>query len=725
MGRINLIIFIVLLFLSHNSWAIPMLKKRAAPESPTVLKADVIDADEMTHNLIARGNVEANKGDATLYADQITYDKGDKKGEGMLRAIGNVRIKNVEMGNVKATSADIKDDFSAGKFFNSKMVFLDGSYLSSPEIERKTPQVTVLRKSTFSICPNPAIEKDNDLAGKKWDMLSIKSTRTTIDRENQNFKINNGIIRLYNFPILYTPYLKSAFPSKKRESGFLSASYKKSTNLGTGIITPYYFNIAPNMDVTTTPYVTITGGQFLVDNALRHITSYGEYKLAFEAANNSIKNSNDRAVVNRTKDPYRWSIIGAGAFDFTKNTGLDFDIYSFSDRNYGRDYHRVYKPYNLSKVNLDYIKGRDYYAIKAIRIQELENYQQASEAPLIFPSFDSHIETAPAFFKEKFSLTSNVTAIRRLDGLQYRRATLIPEVNVPFNIKGNLFNFGAKLQNDFYSLDNNGRALQQQNNFKSMEYNYKPEISFTWKLPLIKKNKSSSIVLEPIVSLVSSSYRKNYSFFPNEDGSSNELTVSNLFINDRIAGYDRNESGQRANYGVRSSLFNKYGEFGLTVGQSYYKTNHQQDVVIRGIGAASKSNLVGQAMYKAQEYFSIIYNFQLSESNYNNEINEVITTLAFEDFTLSSNYLLIQKNQYNPLKKEQLTLSFKGKVIKGWDIDFQMVKNLIENRIVQRSIILSRDGCCTIFSIAATENNQLSLVKQQRSFSFNLTFKNL
>jgi hypothetical protein len=53
------------------------------------------------------------------------------------------------------------------------MIFLDGSYLTSPEIDRKDPLTTVLDHPIFSICPNPEISANNALAGEKRDFFSF------------------------------------------------------------------------------------------------------------------------------------------------------------------------------------------------------------------------------------------------------------------------------------------------------------------------------------------------------------------------------------------------------------------------------------------------------------------------------------------------------------------------------------------------------------------------
>jgi LPS-assembly protein len=713
--------FFAVSFVAQNSWAIPSIKKNKDNSTQAVLKADEIDGDQKTKTLTAIGNVEVTKGTSAIYADKVTYNKNG----GMIRAFGHVKIKDLEVGNIRASNLEIKDDFSSGKFYDSKMIFTDGSYLESPEINRQTPFVTVLQNPIFSICPNPEIAADNELAGKERDFASIKSTITTIDREQQVIKSKGGILRFYNVPVLYTPYLRVPLQSKKRESGFLSPSYAKSTNLGLGIRIPYYFNLAPNMDLTFTPLIGIGNNQVIINNDFRHYSTYGNYQGVFEIANNKITSNSDTTVVSRTSKKYRWNLVGNGTFDFTKDVGLDFIGNTVSDKDYLRDYHFNYMNYTLTKVNLDYIKGRDYHAIKTIRIQELDPNANSQAAPLILPQIDSHIETKPFFFKEKFVLTSNMAVISRQDGLQYRRATITPEANLPFNIHGNLFAINARAQTDAYSLENNFQLTLPANDYNSVQTNIKPELSISWRLPLIRKSETNTLMIEPMINLVTSTYTKNFSKIPNEDSNESELGVSNLFVTDRIAGFDRNESGKRINYGVKSSLFNRLGEFGLTLGQGYKKAGNTQDVVIRGFTNNNKSNIVGQALYKAAKYFAITYSFQLGESDYTNQINQINTVFNLSRFTFSSDYLLIRKTTQNPNQKEQINLTASMQLTPIWKVTTTMNKDLQSSRTLSRGITLYRDGCCTIFGFSAIEINPSSLNKPQKTFNLSLSFKNI
>jgi LPS-assembly protein len=232
-------------------------------------------------------------------------------------------------------------------------------------------------------------------------------------------------------------------------------------------------------------------------------------------------------------------------------------------------------------------------------------------------------------------------------------------------------------------------------------------------------------VIEPIANIVSSYYNTSLSKLPNEDSNNSELTVSNLFLSDRIAGYDRNETGTRTSYGAKTSLYNKYGEYGLTLGQSFQIKEKSQDVAISGFNNNNKSNFIGLMSYKAVQYFNISYAFQLSESNYRNEVNEVNANINTERVLFSSNYLFLRRNSQNISSKEQISFSSKVKVTKKFALDLIVNKDLVSSRLINRTVALTYDGCCTTFGFSVTENNPSNLIKPTQSYNVSLSFKNL
>jgi LPS-assembly protein len=683
----------------------------------SILKANNISGDQVTNIITATGDAELTRGNSAVFADQMSYDKNG----GVIRAIGNVRIKNIEIGKARANEAEMKQDFSTATFINSTIFLDDGSYLKSPKIDHISKTKTILRNPIYSICPNIEIAENNDAAGLKRDLFTITSNQTLINKDDDTIELKGAIVKLYNVPFLYSPYYYLPIPNGKRKSGFLRPEYLKSSNLGTGIGIPYYLNISENKDLVITPKIYLGNDNFLVNTEFRHLLESGSYKVNLEIANNEIKSNNNKTIVNRTKSDYRYLLKTNGSFDYSKNTGLNFDINNVSDRNYYRDYHNNSIAYTVSEVNLDYIKDRDYHSIKTVKIQELEKEDLEDSAQFALPIISSYTAIKPIFSTEKIGFGSNLTAINRKDGINYRRASFTPEIKIPFNLHGNIFELESSLQNDFYSLEN---TSQNNQNVKPSLVNQRPILSASWRLPLIKTNTTNTIIIEPIIKTTYSSHTKNFSLLDNEDSNSTELSSGNLFSTRRIAGFDRNEAGQNLSYGLRSNMFNQYGKYGLNFGQSVNRKHKAQDIEIQGF-SDNKSNYVGDLYYQAAKYFDITYSFQLNRSNFSNDINQVTTNLNFDRIGFSNNYLLIRATPTNSEQKEQTNFGIRYTVTRRLLANFSITRDLEKKQNIARILTLSYDGCCTLASLSIAENNSDNLVKPSKSIHLIFSIKNM
>jgi LPS-assembly protein len=719
----KLLFAVLLIFLTQYAEAFALVNFKATKQSnlPAVLKAKIVSGDQINGDINAKGNVEITKDSNVIYADEVNYNKNTK----IIKAFGNVKIKNLEIGYVLSPRIEIKDDFSVGDFFDARVFFVDGSYLFSKKMSRLSKEKTSLKKSIFSICPNEEIVQDNSKAGSIFDFATISSSTSTIDKENNNLSSWNSIVKLYEIPILYIPYLQVPLPAKKRQTGLLQPSYSKNSNFGLGVKLPYFIDVAKNKDLTVTPTYYFNSEQLILNNSWRHFTKFGSYNLNAEISNNKIESNFDKTVVTRSKKNIRWTFDGKGNFDFNKDFGSDFSIQTVADRNYLRDYHFNYLAYTASKINFDYINKRNYFGVKSIRFQELENASTEKNSAFILPSISSHFETKPLFFKEKLILDSNFTTITRSEGLQYRRGSFTPQFKIPFNLKGNLFEFSTKLQGDLYSLNDKDLRTADARIFKTNQSNLKSEISFNWRLPIRNKSKKNTLTLEPIVNFVMSDFKTKNSLLPLEDSVDSELTFSNLFINDRISGFDRNEAGKRVSYGLKSSFFNSLGDFDLTIGQAFIIKNKKQDVDIRGFADNNKSNIVGIASYKGKKYFYMSYSFQLDQASYRNDVNQVVAGFNYKKFNLNGDYLLIRKTLTSPNRKEQATISSAIELPYKWKVKILAIRDFVQKRNIRRGAEIVREGCCGDFSFSVIENNQSDLKKPQKTFNLNFTFKNL
>ena len=717
MNFIAIVIVIAFFLLQHNSIAASNNQSL-----PIVLKANKVDGNQKKNIVNASGDVELRKGENIIFSDKMSYNKNTN----FVQASGNVKIIDYEIGNVLADYADVKDDISKGHFDNATLIFNNGAYLKSPSVTKNSKSETVAENGIFSLCPNPEIAKDNQKAEKDIGAIVIKSRHTTLDKETNSVKIKGGTLVLNNFPIFYTPVLTVPLPSSKRKTGFLAPSYVSINKLGFGLVVPYYFNIATNKDLTTTLQFHPGGGNILLNNNYRHLLKNGFYQSNLELANNNIGNKSIDSTgdPNRQNDSIRWHLRTEGEFAFSKYAGLNFDIDNVGDRNYLEDYHNMFINNTLSKAGIDYIKERSYYSLETVRIQEIVNDSSKDNAPFALPIINSYIESAAGSFNQRYSLLSNATVITRTDGLQYRRVSLKPQITANYNLYGNLFEAQANIQSDFYNLENNFKILPKDNNFDNNIFNYRPEAKLSWVLPLAKKVKNGSFLLEPMANIVSSSYDKDFNSIPNEDSQNIELTHSNMFVNDRFVGFDRNESGIRINYGFKSALYSNQGDFNFYLMQGYRKWNEKQDVTLIGFNA-DQSNIVGRFSYNSKKIFSLAYNFQLNESNYRNDINELNLGFNFNRVKIGSGYILTRQSASNSIQREQFSINGKANLTSKVSGEFNIIHDLISVKTISQTLGLTYNGCCVTYGIYMTKYSPSDFVEPTTSYSIQFVIKNV
>jgi LPS-assembly protein len=108
-------------------------------------------------------------------------------------------------------------------------------------IKRLPSGIIDLKKNvTYSTCPP---------IDPSWE---IKASSMHLDKKKGVGSARNVLIRWHGIPIMYSPYY--SFPlDARRKSGFLAPVIGYSSKTGTDISVPYYWNIAPNYDMTLTP----------------------------------------------------------------------------------------------------------------------------------------------------------------------------------------------------------------------------------------------------------------------------------------------------------------------------------------------------------------------------------------------------------------------------------------------------------------------------------------
>jgi LPS-assembly protein len=232
-------------------------------------------------DLAAKGSAEVRHNTFVIKADALHYDQDTD----MADAYGQVHVAN--NGSVfVGPEAHMRVDSSEGFMTAPKYHFnVTGGSGSAERVDLLDNERSVFTKGTYTACSctdDPA-----------W---YIKGSELDFDTGADEGVAYNGVLFFQGVPVFASPWL--SFPlSGERRSGILPPTFSLSSSNGFELSLPYYFNIAPNRDLTVTPRLiskrgvqlqttfrylsptysgTITG-EFLPDDHLTHTNRYALY----------------------------------------------------------------------------------------------------------------------------------------------------------------------------------------------------------------------------------------------------------------------------------------------------------------------------------------------------------------------------------------------------------------------------------------------------------------
>ncbi len=188
----------------------------------------------------------------------------------------------------------------------------------------------------------------------------LQASSINLDTQGQEGVAHGVVMRFKDVPIFYTPYI--SFPlGDERKSGLLFPSFGHSGNNGFELEVPYYFNLAPNYDLTLTPGLLSSRG-VQVAAQFRYLTaaSHGRIDATF-LPNDKIEHG-DRSYLRYIDTT-----------DFREGLRFDADIAAVSDSNYFLDF-----AVGSDQTSVTYLERRAdvLYYDDAWRIRgQLQNFQ--------------------------------------------------------------------------------------------------------------------------------------------------------------------------------------------------------------------------------------------------------------------------------------------------------------------------------------------------------------
>ena len=217
---------------------------------------------EMTREGDAKltGGVAISQGDREVTAESATYDASERRFE----VEGNVEYRSPDVRLKGGTGS--WNALGTGKFTGAEFELPQRPARgSASELEMTDQGEIKMRDVRFTTCP---------AGNTDWE---LRASSIDIDQRTQQGKGRNVRVDLKGIPILYTPVI--TFPvGNLRKSGFLFPSFGNSDKSGFEIGVPYYYNLAPNYDLTLTPFLLSRRG-FGVGVDYRYLTERSRGKL--------------------------------------------------------------------------------------------------------------------------------------------------------------------------------------------------------------------------------------------------------------------------------------------------------------------------------------------------------------------------------------------------------------------------------------------------------------
>ena len=531
-----------------------------------LIYADQISYDQK-NNIIAKGKAKILYKNNIVSSNLIIYSQ--KTGDIILPTEFN--LKDERNNYYYGSSGSFESNFKFGKINDVKVLLEDGSRIVGKQIKRDH-NIDIISKGVYSPC-NSKI-KIADFLCPVWQLESEKMLH---DYDKLFLYQKHSKMRVFNFPVFYSPYLLTPSPLRKeRKSGFLTPSVNLNffdTNISQSTSFPYYFNLNQDRELTFTPTINYGGG---IDSSQRFEFDYNQI---LSGGSLDTKLTFDTTFENKNSE--KWFKEGSLINNYNKKINEKFKLNFTSAIETSKNYIQQTNPTNdLSyasslRTSLD-VNGYDFYQIDDKLRINFTNYQSNqnednSTIPTIFP------------YIEFYSGEKNIRNLKYTNNIEFYNISRDNHTNIHsknqrkissvININRELYeysskiNFETEIYNQFFNTENKliDDKYVNSNYFRSF-----PIFGITGKTPFKIKSFKNDLVYTPKLELVLTPGMSNSNKLSNEDSSISSYTIENNSNLNRYSGTDKLDNSKRLNlsFNIKNDNFNG------TIWTSYEFTNN-------------------------------------------------------------------------------------------------------------------------------------------------------
>ncbi|MGU3344573.1 LPS-assembly protein LptD [Pseudomonas monsensis] len=607
-----------------------MNDKTNKSDAPTFIgaKASRYNTDDQVGTLA--GDVVLRQGSMQVESDEASLYQAESRAE----LNGDVRIRD-NGALIVGDHADVQLDTGEAKVDNAEYVMHKSRIRGNALYAKRAENAIIrLKDGTYTTCePN----------SNAWQ---LKGNNITLNPATGFGTATNVTLRVKDIPILYTPYIY--FPiDDRRQSGFLPPTIGTGSDTGFMLVTPYYFNLAPNYDATLYPRYMAKHG-LLMEGEFRYLTKSSEGQFGAAYLNDESNERDKQTDSEKTRYMYNWQ--HTGGLDSRVLTRVDYtkisDPFYFQDLETDQigvkssDY--VNQMGSVSYRGDNYTASLNAQAYQLATISNITPYDRLPQITLggLLPyhpeglnfsyntelvRFDRDLRSGKVFDKDggpfdangfpvgADRLDENVQGLARANG---NRLNLAPAVSLPLNWSYGFLKPTLKYQYTQYDLDLDSTGKTQIDKQTAAQDKL---------LGTYDRNQNRAV---PIASIDSGLYfdrntqwfgkdyrqtlepRLFYLYVPKVDQedipifdtSESTFSYSSLFRDNRFTGADRVGDENKLSLGVTSRWIedNGFERQRISVGQAMYFKD--REVQLPGIDASTREDAKSKVSPYALEY---------------------------------------------------------------------------------------------------------------------------
>lgn len=517
-------------------------------------------------------------------------------------------------------------------------------------------------------------------------------------------------IRFKDVPIFYTPYI--SFPiDDRRQSGFLTPSIAVSGDDGIDVTVPYYFNLAPNYDLTFSPRIIEQRG-LLLGGETRYLNTQGEGKISAEFLPDDNKFGEERGRLD----------IQA-RHSFTERLRGEVKAGYVSDREYLEDFGDGFS--SVSNLQLERRADLQWNGDFWTALGRFEYYQPADRNLLNANRSYSRLPQIlvegglpDQFLGMDFDFRGEYTLFDRDGSVEGDRIDLKAGVSRPFTSLAGYITPSVAVRSIAYSLDN------QINNLDDSPSATLPIVSVDsglfFERDTIFGGRQLLQTLEPRLYYLYVE-EEDQTAHPIFDTSRNDFNISQLFRDNRFSGGDLQGDANQITAAVTTRfLDDETGRelFQASLGEIFFFED--REVVLPGETRETddNSNMIAEMVGVIGPAFNYQASYQYSpEKNQSERTAIQLRYREDNDHIFNFSY----RRRINSL--EQAVMSTRWPLAQNWSGVASVNYSIREDTLSDAFAGVEYESCCWLFRVVYREfvsGNNVDVTDQAVLFQFGL-----